>query len=104
MHKFSTNGTATQTPPELILVGNKNDLPKEKRQVSISDARKFATKHKIGYYETSAANGDGIKKLFQETLEKLMSKKKVALQTKVLTGSTHTVTSSVKIKNTLSVD
>lgn len=47
----------------IIVAGNKLDLV-IKRQVSKADAEKFCEMNSLGYVETSAASGEGIKKLF----------------------------------------
>lgn len=45
-----------------ILVGNKNDLPN--REVSLSEAKKFARSKNLSYIETSAKTGDNVEQLF----------------------------------------
>lgn len=69
--------------PDIVLVGNKIDV-KEKREVSSAEARKFAQKHKLAYFETSAASGEGVNKMFQELLEKIVARKSVGWRTKVI--------------------
>ncbi|XP_074662642.1 dnaJ homolog subfamily C member 27-like [Tubulanus polymorphus] len=60
--------------PEIVVVGNKVDL-KSKRVVSLTEAKKWASSHKLLYYETSALTGEGIEKMFHELLERVISKK-----------------------------
>ncbi|XP_064646487.1 dnaJ homolog subfamily C member 27-like [Lineus longissimus] len=62
------------SPPEVILCGNKLDQ-KNKRVISAADANKWASGHKIKYYETSSSNGDGVEKMFVDVLEKIVEKK-----------------------------
>ncbi|MFX0123717.1 MAG: Rab family GTPase [Candidatus Hodarchaeota archaeon] len=45
-----------------ILVGNKNDLPD--REVSMSEAEKFASNKNLPYIETSAKTGDNVERMF----------------------------------------
>ena len=104
VHKF---GEVPGYPsPNIILVGNKTDL-REKRVVTLLEAKKLATKHKITYRETSAATGEGVDKLFQvvdhkhdnqfshkellqDLLEQIVSRKRIAFQTKIIkSGSKH---------------
>lgn len=69
--------------PDVVLVGNKVDV-KERRAVSAAEARRFAQKHKLTYFETSAATGEGVNKMFQELLEKIVARKSVGWRTKVI--------------------
>ena len=47
----------------VLLVGNKIDL-QEKREVTFEQAKSFANKYNIQYYETSAKTKQGIKEVF----------------------------------------
>lgn len=47
----------------IIVAGNKIDLA-NKRQISQEEAEKFCAENALSYVETSATNGEGIKKLF----------------------------------------
>ena len=64
--------------PCLILFGNKIDLGKEKWQVSTEEAKAYAEKMKLPYYETSAKTKQGIQEGFSyivnETYEKVEGK------------------------------
>ncbi|XP_064598505.1 dnaJ homolog subfamily C member 27-like [Liolophura sinensis] len=62
--------------PEIVLVANKVDV-KAKRAVSIAEGRKWAKDHKLAYYETSPASGEGIEKLFGDLLQHIIEKKKI---------------------------
>ena len=62
----------------IVVVGNKADLRANKNCVSISEARKWASSHKLPYFETSALSGDGVVKLFEELLTSVMTSKKIA--------------------------
>ncbi|XP_066263797.1 dnaJ homolog subfamily C member 27-like [Branchiostoma lanceolatum] len=52
---------------EVVVVANKTDL-KAKRVISMADGRKWASAHKLKYYETSAVTGDGVQQMFQDLL------------------------------------
>ena len=64
--------------PCLVLFGNNLDLGKEKRQVSTEEAKAYAEKMKLPYYETSAKTKQGIQEGFSyivnETYEKVKGK------------------------------
>ncbi|XP_033095374.1 dnaJ homolog subfamily C member 27-like [Anneissia japonica] len=65
--RYSNGGALT------ILVANKIDL-KSKRIVSIDEGLKWATAKDILYFETSASSGNGVSRMFQDVLQKLMSR------------------------------
>lgn len=50
----------------VTLIGNKKDL-EEARQISESEAQKFADEHQLQYLETSALGGDNVQLAFQKT-------------------------------------
>ncbi|XP_035661840.1 dnaJ homolog subfamily C member 27-like [Branchiostoma floridae] len=52
---------------EVVVVANKTDL-KTKRVISMADGRKWASAHKLKYYETSAVTGEGVQQMFQDLL------------------------------------
>jgi Ras-related protein Rab-5C len=54
----------------LALVGNKTDL-KDKRKVDSDEAREFARENNMLYFETSAKEGTGVEKVFQEVAKKV---------------------------------
>lgn len=60
--------------PEIVIVGNKVDQ-KQKRVVPIAEAKKFAQQHRYQYFETSAANGEGVDEMFQQTLKAVADKR-----------------------------
>ena len=47
--------------PCIVLFGNKVDLPKDKYQITSEEAKKYAEKYGLIYFETSAKTNDGIK-------------------------------------------
>ncbi|ELT98511.1 hypothetical protein CAPTEDRAFT_128278 [Capitella teleta] len=57
-------------PPNafVYLVGNKSDL-KSKRILSAAEAKKWATRQQMTYFETSCLNGDGVESMFSSILE-----------------------------------
>ncbi len=58
----------------IFLIGNKNDIKNEK-VVSDDEINKFIKENNIKkYFETSAANGDNINNLFEETVKELYFK------------------------------
>ncbi|CAC5420529.1 DNAJC27 [Mytilus coruscus] len=57
----------TTGTPDLIVVANKTDL-KQKRVISTNESKKWANQNRIKYFETSAATGDGVDRLFQDIL------------------------------------
>lgn len=59
---------------KIAVVGNKADLRSNKGSVSASDGRKWATAHKLPYYETSALTGDGVATMFQDLLNSVSEK------------------------------
>ena len=42
-----------------FLIGNKNDLDKDRRKVQLKDGKKYADQKKMDFYETSAKVNDG---------------------------------------------
>ncbi|KAK7474986.1 hypothetical protein BaRGS_00033797 [Batillaria attramentaria] len=60
--------------PDIVIVGNKVDL-KQKRAVPTAEAKKFAQQHNYQYFETSAANGEGVDEMFQKTLQTVAEKR-----------------------------
>lgn len=66
----------TTGTPDLIIVANKTDL-RQKRVISLNDAKKWANQNKVKYFETSAATGEGVDKLFQDILLTIIERKKL---------------------------
>ena len=64
--------------PTLILLGNKIDIEKDQWQVTTEEAKAFAEKMKLPYFETSAKTKQGINEGFSyivnETYEKVKGK------------------------------
>ena len=50
----------------LLLIGNKSDLDEKEREVPIFDARNYAQKYQMLFYETSAKNGYNINSSINE--------------------------------------
>ena len=60
----------------ICLVGNKSDLENE-RQVTYDEAKEFADKMKLDYYEVSAKVGYNVALLFESIANKLVKKENV---------------------------
>ena len=58
----------------IYLVGNKIDLPKEKRVVNIEDGEKIAEEFEIKFKEASAKSGTNVNEIFEELVEKIDEK------------------------------
>lgn len=56
--------------PVILLVGNKVDV--QHRAVTTEIAQKYATKHDLLYFETSAKNGANVERAFREMVERLV--------------------------------
>ena len=56
---------------KFLLVGNKCDL-EEERLVSKEDAKQYAEKNNIGFFEVSAKTGDGIDDMFKYIISELL--------------------------------
>ena len=69
-HWLETIKNQNDDKVQIILVGNKKDLEKE-RQVSHKDGEKLAEFYKIDFFEVSALKNDGIKNIFQQMATKL---------------------------------
>ena len=53
-----------------VLIGNKCDEPN--REVSEEDGKKFADKHNIGFFETSAKTGKNVNEVFYYLVEEIL--------------------------------
>jgi len=62
----------------IAIVGNKCDLPEEKREVQTVTGQEFAAKHDCLFRETSALSNIGIDDLFQEISAELVKKRQSA--------------------------
>ena len=56
----------------VLLVGNKADLPKE-RQVTTDEGEALAKNYSCRYFETSAASGSNVDKVFAEIAQQIVS-------------------------------
>lgn len=85
----------------IFLIGNKNDK-KEERQINKEIINKFVNDYNITYYcECSAMNGDGINKVFKESIRCLYNTYVVpTLNNKLLNGYTEEETKSFELKET----
>ena len=55
----------------IYLVGNKIDLPKDKRTVSEEEGQKLVDEYKFLFKEASAKEGTNVNEIFQELVEKI---------------------------------
>jgi len=62
-------------PPEVILVGNKVDVPVEMRMVSAAAAEQFAKQNNIPYIETSARESVGVEEAFESVTSRCVQKR-----------------------------
>ena len=58
----------------IILVGNKCDLPPEKRQVELIEGKDKAEEFNLPFFETSCKEGINIKEVFEKIVEDIMGK------------------------------
>jgi small GTP-binding protein len=61
----------------IVLIGNKNDLP-DQRQVFASEGRELAEGYGFTYFETSAATGDNVDRVFYNLVAKIILAKNIA--------------------------
>jgi GTPase SAR1 family protein len=69
-HWITTFREAAEPNSRLIVVGNKCDL---RRAIPLEDIKAWAREHKYSYVETSAKTGQGVKVLFDELIEAIVS-------------------------------
>ena len=62
------------TDPVLVLIGNKNDLEKD-RKVTFEEGKKFAEENKFMFEEVSAKNGNNFETLFEVKIFEAIYKK-----------------------------
>ena len=70
--------------PETVckqIIGNKNDLPPEEREVTEEEGREFARQKGIRYVETSAKTAENVEEAFREMVEQLILNKATDNQT-----------------------
>ena len=58
----------------IILVGNKCDLPDDKRMISLKEGQDKANEFNIPFYETSCKEGINIKEVFEKLVDDIMEK------------------------------
>jgi len=63
--------TADNPKMTIMLVGNKCDLDRERRQVSYEEGAKFARDHGLAFLETSAKTAQNVEDAFLRTAEKI---------------------------------
>lgn len=71
--------------PDIVLVGNKNDLD-HIRVVTESRARCLAEKYNLPYIETSAATGQNVQRSVDILLERVMARMEMAVDRSRLPG------------------
>ena len=54
-----------------MIIGNKSDVEKEKREVTFEEGKKFAEDRGYHFYETSAKNNENITEAFNDMFEQL---------------------------------
>ncbi|KAM9313155.1 ras-related protein Rab-27A [Gastrophryne carolinensis] len=59
--------------PDIVICGNKSDL-EDQRVVKEEEAKEFAEKHGIPYFETSAADGTNVNKAVETLLDLIMKR------------------------------
>lgn len=59
--------------PDIILIGNKADLP-DQREVNEQQAQELAAKYSIPYFETSAATGQNVEQAVEALLDLIMQR------------------------------
>ena len=58
----------------IILVGNKCDLPDDKRMISLKEGQDKANEFNIPFYETSCKEGINIKEVFEKLIDDIIEK------------------------------
>lgn len=58
----------------IVLVGNKADLPEDKRQISTEEGEALAEEENIGFFETSAKTGMNVKEVFDFVAKEVVSR------------------------------
>ena len=67
IQECKSNGPKTIS---MVLVGNKKDLENE-RQVSFDEAKEFADKYELPFYETSTKNGENVNEIFEDSAKEI---------------------------------
>lgn len=58
----------------IVLVGNKADLPDDKRQVTAEEGEAVAEEENIGFFETSAKTGQNVKDVFNYVAKEVVAR------------------------------
>ena len=58
----------------VVLVGNKCDLPPEKRKITVIEGKEKADEFKIPFFESSCKEGINIKEVFHKLIEEITTK------------------------------
>ena len=58
----------------IVIVGNKCDLPEEKRTVTYEEGKKYADEHGYNFYECSAKSGENVDKAFDDIFMQMYNK------------------------------
>lgn len=66
----AASSTGTQLP--MVLVGNKTDLAGTSSRVSSDEAEEFALRHGMQYFETSAADNQGVTEAFSSLMAEVI--------------------------------
>ena len=65
------NDTIDISKKPIMIIGNKSDVEKEKREVTFEEGKKFAEDRGYHFYETSAKNNENITEAFNDMFEQL---------------------------------
>ena len=55
-----------------MLIGNKSEVDNKQRQVSTSEAKKYAKSRNFNYVETSASTGKNVEEAFEQLTRKVV--------------------------------
>ena len=58
----------------IVLVGNKADLPDDKRQITTEEGQELADEEQIGFFETSAKTGANVKEVFDQVAKDVVTR------------------------------
>ena len=66
----------------IVIVGNKCDLPEEKRTVTYEEGKKYADDHGCHFYECSAKTGENVDEAFDDIFMQMYQKHEKEFETK----------------------